>query len=383
MNNFSIPPREFGFDIPARIGMHINDICTPALIVDLDVFERNAKTMLDFLDAHNIRLRAHAKTHKSHDIAKYLIEYGGACGICCQKLSEVEALIRAGIDDVLLTNIVVDNNKIERLADLATQARIIVCVDAMQNARALAEVAARKRVTIECLVEIEVGHMICGIEVGDDMLALAKYVDTQPGLRFAGIQAYQGLAQHTYDYERRKELIDHAVAQTRRALALLSSEGLSCEIVGGCGTGTFQLEVPHNVYNEMQCGSYIFMDVDYFRVKDEYGTPLSLFESSLFILTSIVSTARRGRAICDAGLKVQSVDSGLPAIFGHSDLEYVKCIDEHGVILDPNRKLALKDKLMLVPGHCDPTCNLHDWIVGIRKERVETLWPVTARGCSL
>ena len=383
MNDISISRREVGFDIPARIGMHVDDICTPALIVDLDAFERNVKAMVGFLGAHDIRLRAHAKTHKSYDISKYLIEHGGASGICCQKLSEAEALIRAGMDDVLLTNIVVDKRKMERLADLASRARIIVCVDSLDNAKALAETATRKGVTVECLIEIEVGHMICGIEVGDDMLALAKYIDRQNNLRLSGIQAYQGLAQHTYDYEQRKRLIDHAIAQTRKALALLSAEGLSCEIISGCGTGTFQLEVPHNVYNEMQCGSYVFMDVDYFRVMDENGSPVSLFESSLFILASIVSIAKKGRAICDAGLKVQSVDSGLPAIFEQPDLQYVKCIDEHGVILDPNDRLGLNDKLKLVPGHCDPTINLHDWIVGIRDKRVETLWPVTARGCSM
>ena len=122
------------------------------------------------------------------------------------------------------------------------------------------------------------------------------------------------------------------------------------------------------------------MDVDYQRIHDEYGKPISEFENALFILTSVMSHAKADKAICDAGLKAQSVDSGLPKIFGRDDVEYVKCSDEHGVIMDPDGKLKVNDKLKLVPGHCDPTCNVHDWYVGVRNGKVEKLWPVTARG---
>ncbi|MEJ2016545.1 MAG: DSD1 family PLP-dependent enzyme, partial [Limibacillus sp.] len=134
------------------------------------------------------------------------------------------------------------------------------------------------------------------------------------------------------------------------------------------------------VYNEMQCGSYAFMDADYQRVLDEEGNHISEFENALFILTTVMSHSKPDKAICDAGLKAQSVDSGLPYIFGRNDVEYIKCSDEHGVISDPNGVLKVNDKLKLVPGHIDPTCNVHDWYVGVRGGKVECVWPVTARG---
>ena len=164
---------------------------------------------------------------------------------------------------------------------------------------------------------------------------------------------------------------------------MLKAEGLECEIVGGAGTGTYYFEAASNVYNEMQCGSYIFMDVDYQRILDEEGNFISEFENSLFVYTSVMSHTKSAIAICDAGLKALSVDSGLPKIYGRDNLEYIKCSDEHGVITDPDGVLQLNDKLKLIPGHCDPTCNLFDWYVGIRNGRVESLWPVTARGMCL
>jgi 3-hydroxy-D-aspartate aldolase len=169
---------------------------------------------------------------------------------------------------------------------------------------------------------------------------------------------------------------------TRATVDLLADSGLDCAIVAGAGTGSYGFEAASGLYNEMQCGSYVFMDADYQRVRGEDGGPISEFGNSLFVWTSIVSRARPGYAVCDAGLKVLSVDSGLPVIYGRDDLEYVNCSDEHGVIADPNNALGLNDKLKLIPGHCDPTCNLHDWYVGVRGGRVECLWPVSARGKS-
>ncbi|MCY4260475.1 MAG: DSD1 family PLP-dependent enzyme, partial [Rhodobacteraceae bacterium] len=133
---------------------------------------------------------------------------------------------------------------------------------------------------------------------------------------------------------------------------------------------------------ELQCGSYAFMDADYGRILDKDGKRIDdgEWENSLFILTSVMSHVKADKAICDAGLKAQSVDSGLPVIFGRDDVEYIKCSDEHGVVSDPGDVLKVNDKLRLVPGHCDPTCNVHDWYVGVRNGRVETLWPVSARG---
>jgi len=372
-----------GLNIPAEVGMDAEDICTPALIVDLDAFEHNIEVMHKYIVENGLRHRAHAKTHKSVDIALYQIEHGGACGVCCQKVSEAEAMVAGGVKDVLVSNQVVDRRKIDRLAMMAKKARTLVCVDDAGNIDDLSAAAMKHGVTIECLVEIDCGAGRCGVSWGDPVVALAKKIAASDGLKFSGLQAYQGAAQHVHDFEERKGKIDTAIRQVSDTVEMLKAEGLECDIIGGAGTGSYYFEGTSGVYNEMQCGSYIFMDADYQRVKDEQGGDISEFENSLFIWTSVMSKAKADKAICDAGLKAQSVDSGLPVIFGRSDIEYIKCADEHGVITDPENSLKLNDKLKLVPGHCDPTCNVYDWYVGVRNGKVECLWPVSARGMAL
>ena len=372
-----------GLHIPASVGMELSQVCTPSLIVDLDAFEANVALLRRRLEAFGVRLRAHAKTHKSVDIARYQVEHGGACGICCQKVSEAEVMVAGGITDVLVSNQVVDPRKIDRLAAIAARARILVCVDDLHNIEDLSAAVSRHGGVIECLVEIDCGAGRCGVEPGGPALALAQRIDASTGLKFAGLQAYQGAAQHIRDFSARRASIDAAIEQTRGTVSLLAAGGLECAIVAGAGSGSYYFEAASGVYNEMQCGSYIFMDADYQRVLDEHGAGISEFDNSLFIWTSIMSTAKPGQAVCDAGLKVQSVDSGLPVIYQRDDIEYINCSDEHGVIADPQNRLALNEKLKLVPGHCDPTCNLHDWYVGIRDGRVECLWPISARGMAL
>ena len=373
---------EVGLDIPAAIGMHVDEIATPALLVDLDAFERNVATLKRRLEAAGVRLRAHAKTHRSVDIARYQLEHGGACGICCQKVSEAEVMVDGGIGDVMVSNQVVDPGKIERLARLATRARILVCVDDLANVADLSAAARAHGATLECLVEIDCGAGRCGVAPGPAAVETAGAIDTAAGLDFAGIQAYQGAAQHIRDYDARAAAIATAAGYAADTVRRLHAAGLDCAIVAGAGTGSYAFEAASGVYNEMQCGSYIFMDADYQRVRDARGEPIGEFANSLFILTSIMSKPRAGTAVCDAGLKVMSVDSGLPVVYAERDIEYVNCSDEHGVLADPADRLALNDRLRLVPGHCDPTCNLHDWYVGLRGDRVECLWPVSARGKS-
>jgi len=372
-----------GFNIPAEIGMKEEQICTPALLIDLEAFERNVQTMGEFISKHGVRLRAHAKTHKSIDIARYQVEHGGACGICCQKVSEAEALVNAGIRDVLVSNQVVNYRQLDRLARLADRARVIVCVDDPANIGDLSNAAAAHGVRIECLVEIDCGAGRCGVAWGQPAVDLALEITDGEGLSFSGLQAYHGPAQHIHDFAERRAAVGQAIQQVAHTVAMLKERGLECEIIGGAGTGTYYFEGTSNIYNELQCGSYIFMDVDYQRVLDAEGKPISEFANALFVYTSVMSHTRPDTAICDAGLKVLSVDSGLPRIHGRDDIEYTSCSDEHGVVADPDGVLSLNDKIKLIPGHCDPTCNLFDWYVGVRNGAVECIWPVTARGMSL
>ncbi len=381
-NKIDLSNYEVGYNIPAKPGMDVADIQTPCLIVDLDVLEENLDKMQGHANAMDMRLRVHGKMHKSADVAKMQIERG-ACGICCQKVSEAESFARAGIKDILVSNQVRDLAKIDRLARLPKLgARTLCCVDDIENVADLSAAAQKHGTEIEVLVEIDCGAGRCGVTTSDAVVEIAKALDAAPGLKFSGIQAYQGAMQHMDLYEDRKAKIDIAVAMVAEAIEALREEGLACDIVGGGGTGSYYFEGASGVYNELQCGSYAFMDADYGRILDKDGRPISEteFASSLFLLTSVMSHAKADKAIVDAGLKAQSVDSGLPKVSGIAGVEYVKCSDEHGVIADPDGILKVNDKVRLIPGHCDPTCNVHDWYVGIRGGKVESLIPVTARG---
>lgn len=374
---------EVGYDIPALPGMDEADIQTPCLVLDLDALERNIVKMGNFARQMGVRHRVHGKMHKSVDVALLQERLGGSVGVCCQKVSEAEVFARGGIKDVLVSNQVRDPAKIDRLARIPKLgARTICCVDDMANVTDLSAAAVKHGTTIECLVEIDCGAGRCGVTTTAAVVELAKAIEAAPGLTFSGIQAYQGAMQHMDNYEDRKAKIDLAVAQVKDAVDALAALGLPCDIVGGGGTGSYYFEGNSGVYNELQCGSYAFMDADYGRILDKDGKRIDQgeWENALFILTSVMSHAKPAKAICDAGLKAQSVDSGLPVIFGRTDVKYVKCSDEHGVIDDPDGVLKVNDKLRLVPGHCDPTCNVHDWYVGVRGGKVEVVWPVSARG---
>ena len=374
---------EVGFDVPALPGMNEADIQTPALVLDLDALERNIKKMGDYAKAHGMRHRVHGKMHKSVDVAKLQEQLGGACGVCCQKVSEAEVFARGGIKDVMVSNQVTDPAKIDRLARMPKLgARVLVCVDDAENVADLAAAAQKHGTEIEALVEIDCGAGRCGVTTTQDVVRIAKLIDAAEGLKFAGIQAYQGAMQHMDSYADRKAKLDAAIEQVADAVQGLKGVGLECDIVGGGGTGSYYFESNSGVYNELQCGSYAFMDADYGRILDEGGARIDQgeWENALFLLTTVMSHAKADKAIVDAGLKVQSVDSGLPTVFGRDDVEYLKCSDEHGVVADPDGVLRVNDKLRLVPGHCDPTCNVHDWYVGVRGGKVETLWPVSARG---
>jgi 3-hydroxy-D-aspartate aldolase len=363
--------------------MSVDEIQTPCLILDLDSLERNIRKMGEYARAHGMRHRAHGKMHKSVDVLRLQQELGGACGVCCQKVSEAEVFARAGVKDILISNQVRDERKIDRLARLPKYgARISVCVDDLRNVADLARSALRNDTTLDCLVEIDCGAGRCGVTTAAAAVEIAKAIDKVEGLRFAGIQAYQGAMQHISSYEERKTKFDLALVFVEVVVEELKKAALDPEIVTGGGTGSYYFECASGVYNELQCGSYAFMDADYGRILSKGGNRIDKeeWENALFILTSIMSHAKPDKAICDAGLKAQSLDSGLPTIYGRDNLKYLKCSDEHGVIDDPGGLLKINEKLRLVPGHCDPTCNLHDWYVGVRNGKVESLWPVSARG---
>ena len=355
--------------------MRLEAVDTPALIIDLAAFEANLDRMAAALDGTGVRLRAHAKTHKSPVIA-HLQMARGAVGQCVQKVAEAEALAWGGVADIIVTNQVVGAAKLARLAALARITRIAVCADDARQVDALAQAAEAAGVRLAVLVEIDVGMGRCGVAPGPEAVALAQQIAASPHLEFRGLQAYHGSAQHMRGPAEREAAVAEAASRARRTVEQLRQQGLPCPVVGGAGTGTFALEVASGVYTEVQCGSYCFMDADYARNTDAPG-----FTQALFVLATVMSTAQPGIAVVDAGLKALAVDSGMPLVWRRPGLRYTGASDEHGKLAcDPGATPGLGEKLLLVPGHCDPTVDRYDWYVGVRHGRVECIWPVAARG---
>jgi len=362
-----------------HVGTPVDRIDTPALVLDLDAMERNIAAMAGFARQHGVRLRPHAKAHKSEAIARLQLA-AGAVGVCVQKTSEAEALAQCGVHDIYISNEVIDPAKLARVAQLAQRVKLALAVDSVVGIDRLADALRGTDAHVDVLLEIDVGQGRCGVAPAAAG-AMAAHV-VQRGLRFAGLQAYHGGAQHLRSAAERKAAIDGALARVATALDALAVHGHSCPLVTGAGTGSFALEAASGVYGELQCGSYLFMDRDYAQNEALPGAPS--FEQALFIRSTVISRDAT-HAVLDAGHKSFALDSGLPAVW-QRDLQLANGGDEHTVLRAGRDRLpALGETVWLVPGHCDPTVNLHSHYVGVRgglqRGVVETLWPVDARGC--
>lgn len=366
---------------PAEPGMRLEEVDTPALLIDLDAYESNIDRMAKEAAKSGMRLRPHAKTHKCAVIALHQISHG-AVGVCCQKVSEAEALVSGGVRDVLVSNQIIGLRKLTRLASLAERATISVCVDNMNNLEELSKVAAELAVQLGIFIEMDVGGGRCGVQDAEAVLTLAQRIQSLRNIEFKGLQAYQGQAQHIRSHVDRRSAISQSIDTVRRTVDLLAEKAISCDVVSGAGTGSYRFEAASGVYNEIQPGSYIFMDADYGRNLTEAGTQFEDFRQSLFVYTQVMSMVRDNYAVVDAGLKAIAFDSGLPVPLGLPGVQYSRPSDEHG-ILDLSKApgiVSLGSKIKLIPGHCDPTVNLYNWFVAIRGDRVEALWPIVGRG---
>ena len=388
-------PPEFGARARERwqraqdlIGQGEAAIDTPALVIDLDAMERNLARMADFCRAKGLRLRPHAKMHKSAELARLQMAHG-AVGVCVQKTDEALALAHAGVSNIYISNEVVARPKLARLTravhTMAT--RFGIAVDSALGIVRLAEALQQAGVTsseaIDVFVEINIGHGRCGVAPAQ-AFALVQQVMAQPGLRFAGLQAYHGSAQHRRTVTERDTALAASEAAVRETLAILKTAGIAVPLVTGAGTGSFVREASSGLWGELQAGSYLFMDADYAANEADPGAPV--FEHALFIKSQVMS-ASEVHAVCDAGHKSHAIDSGLPSVWLPSGLAYANGGDEHGLlrVVDEAGALpALGETVWLVPGHCDPTVNLHDFAIGLRggldAGQVERLIAIDARG---
>lgn len=386
--------------LSALIGQPVQNIDTPALVVDLDAMNRNLTRMAEFAKKHGLRWRPHAKLHKSVQLAKLQIA-AGAVGICVQKTAEAEIMVAGGIGNVYISNQVIAPGKLARVAAL-TQAvaplggQIAIAVDSVEGVERLAQAMTEARTSgprsktatvIDVFVEIDVGQGRCGVAPGDEAVALALEIRKHPALRFAGLQAYHGKAQHLRGVQERDQAIAQAVDAVLLTRHLMEAQGIKVALVTGAGTGTLVLEAASGVYGEVQAGSFMFMDADYAQNQRHPAQPK--FEPALFVKTQVIST-HAGHAVCDAGHKSHAIDSGLPLVYAFDDqsgLDYFNGGDEHGILRPAaggTRVPKLGRMLWLIPGHCDPTVNLHDVMIGVtgglRHGTVQSIIRVDARG---
>ena len=359
----------------------LEQIETPALIVDLDSLEENIRIMADFFRPRKASLRPHFKTCKCPNIVHLQLD-AGAKGITCAKVEEAEVLINAGVKDILVANQVVDAAKIYRLACMARGgARITVAVDRGENIDSLAAAARQVGCTLHVLIEIDVGMERCGVNTGSEALELAAKIAGAEGLEFEGIQAYEGHLQ--YDAARPERLNDKLRREGVRKMAEkvggvkrhLEQNGFPVKEVSGGGTGTYHITGDDTIWTEIQAGSYVFMD-------SAYAAGTLPFRTSLSILTTVIHK-RPGVAITDAGLKVCSTEHGLPAIKDRPDLRFLGGLsEEHGRIADEGDTLRYLQLIEYIPSHCCTTVNLHDRLYCLRSGVLEAVWPISGRGKS-
>eukprot|EP01138_Halocafeteria_seosinensis_P016046 gb/GECG01016374.1/.p1 GENE.gb/GECG01016374.1/~~gb/GECG01016374.1/.p1 ORF type:complete len:495 (+),score=65.46 gb/GECG01016374.1/:1-1485(+) len=428
---------------PARIGQSIQDVDTPTLLLDLDDVDYNIHECIRRIqDYPDVQIRPHVKTHKCPELAKRQIQLsrGRTTGVCCQKVIEAEAMVWGGVKDVFISNEVVGRSKLERIVRLATDhdAHVRVVVDNSENVAELSKVIQEMASgrSIDAVVEMDVGQKRCGVATPKDAVELAKTIHSASGLNLKGIQAYHGAAQHIRAYEDRVKTIDQVVRKTKEAIRLFKEAGLPCDVVTGGGTGTYPLEASSGIFTEVQPGSYVVNDADYSRNLGTDGKQLwgrveqGGWKYSLLLYATVMSrNVQGGYVVLDLGLKATSIDSGPPVLKDEAEaltqdpaaadadgalgvLRFGQLTDEHATVLvntgsarfhsakeqiknsrgqtdtelledlswfSENNLPALGEKVQLVPGHCDPCCNHHDFFAVHRNGEILDVWEISGR----
>jgi D-serine deaminase-like pyridoxal phosphate-dependent protein len=362
-------------DLPALIR-----ISTPALVIDHAALKANIARMAAIAAAHNIALRPHAKTHKCTEIARMQLD-AGAAGIACATILEAEALAQAGITGLLITSPVVGADKAARLARLNRSSPVAVVVDHKSQLAALCAALAPGDPPLGILVDVDIGHGRTGVATLQDGHALARTAAGDPRVAFRGLQGYAGQVQHIFDPGERRAATHTAVETLRTLAALLEVEGVRCPIVSGTGTGAHAYDMT-GPYTELQVGSYVFMDADYGRVRQDDGTPLP-FAPALFVLATVVSANLDGQVTVDAGTKALAVNGPPPARFIGlpAGASYAFAGDEHGTITLPEGAPcpAVGARILIEATHCDPTVNLHGEFHAVHRDGAITTMAIVGR----
>ena len=362
------------------------ELDTPALCFDLDLLEANLDHMASTMTANGIASRPHAKTHKCPTIAHMQMDRGSV-GICTAKVSEAEAMFQNGIDQILNTTGNVTPTKIRRAMNLRAQCPgFIQATDSEPNARLLSEAAVNMGIVADVVVDVDPGIRRTGTPFGQPSLQLAQLIDQLPGLNFRGMLCYDAAAQHVVGFQTRKAQTLERMVQATDTLELMQRSGLNTEIFSGGGTGTYNIDHETKGMTDVQVGSYVFMDAQYISIGGEEDIEVySDFATSLTVMTTVLNDQYEGRATSDAGAKACTINQPWPIVKGESNITYRSGSDEFGTILygdDPSRNYKVGDKLEVIVSHCDPVVNLYDQMYAIRGDKVEAVWPISARGMS-
>lgn len=362
------------------------ELDTPALCVDMDLLEANLDHMASTTTANGIASRPHAKTHKCPTIAQMQMDRGSV-GICTAKVSEAEAMFQNGIDQILNTTGNVTPTKISRAMNLRAQCPgFIQATDSEPNARLLSEAAVAMGIVADVVVDVDPGIRRTGTPFGQPALRLAQLIDQLPGLNFRGMLCYDAAAQHVVGFQTRKAQTLERMVQATDTLELMQRSGLNTEIFSGGGTGTYNIDHETKGMTDVQVGSYVFMDAQYIAIGGEEDIEVySDFATSLTVMTTVLNDQYEGRATSDAGAKACTINQPWPIVKGESGITYRSGSDEFGTITygdDPSRNYKVGDKLEVIVSHCDPVVNLYDQMYAIRGDRVEAVWPISARGMS-
>ena len=364
-------------------GLTKSTIPTPALVVDRDALDANIARMADHCRRARKSFRPHTKTHKCPAIAQLQLD-AGAVGVCSATVAEAESMVHAGIQGVLLTSPIVDAGKISRMIALVQRGQnTMLAVGNVQEAELLAEAASAARITVDILIDVDVGDRRTGVLPGPPSLEFTQLIAKYKTLRVMGIQAYAGHASHTVGFEARKQTSRTAMQKAVESLSLLQQAGFDAKILSVGSTGTYNIDSAIDGISELQVGSYIFMDVDYRRIGAQDGNPTYAdFRPSLTILTTVVSATHSDRVTVDAGTKaIDTTTANRAEPKDWTGLIYSKSGDEFGAItFDGDAKRPkVGDRIEFLAPHCDPTVNLYDRLYVCRGDQVQAIWKISAR----
>jgi len=360
---------------PSPIGLPVEELDTPALLLDLEVLEENVERVAEYHKCRHIQWRPHAKGFKSPAIA-HMLKRAGAIGVTVAKVSEAEVMAAAGIDDILIAHLVVGDQKTSRLAALQRQSQVKVTVDHADQIEPMAEAARNAGVTIGALVDMDLGLERCGVRSVEEAVTLASLVAQTPGLRFEGIMGYEGHTHLIPDQSSKREEITRAIAYLANVRGAVEASGLTCRIVSAGGSGSYQFTANLPGVTETQAGGGIFACRYYTQVCRVEGlTP------ALSVLATVVSRPTPQRAVLDIGLKSISNHHVMPALRDYENCLVIKLAAEHAVIeVGAGEDFPIGKKLAVTPGYSDLTFMLHDRVIGHRWNKVETVWPLLGRG---